>query len=147
VSWIRSKTYPGKHGSRTYFFEVESRYDPKLRRSRERVLRYLGKSPIHPLDPIPLPKTHLALLATHLAAGDLTAADLLAILRGMGVEIPRTALAALAIRYDLGEKTLELHLFPRGGPDPLHPARRAGRRPSSAAPTRPASARSRVRDD
>ncbi len=145
MSWIRSKTYPGKRGPRTYYFEVESAYDPKLHRSRERVLRYLGKSPIPPIDPIPLPKSHLALLATHLALGDLTAADLLEIVKGMGVELPSTALAALAIRYDPGEKTLELHLFPKGGPDPLRPVQRAAPRRLLNGPTRPDSVPSRGR--
>lgn len=98
---IIPKAFPGKNGVRTYYDEVEDVWDPRRKQSRRKVLRYLGKSPFPPLDPIPLPPAHLGLLATRLATEAVTAEDIARFVQGMGVELPPTPLAALDIRYEL----------------------------------------------
>lgn len=143
MTWIRPKTYPGKNGPRTYYYEVESRYDPKSKRSREHVLRYLGKSPIPPMDPIPLPPVHMGLLATRLATGSLSAQDAFEFVQRMGIELPSAPLEALAIHYDFQKKRCELHLFPRNSSDPLRA--RVVRSRASRPPTPPASEPSKDR--
>lgn len=137
MSRIIPKTFPGKRGVRTYYYEVEDVWDPRQKQSRKKVLRYLGKSPFPPLDPIPLPPAHLGLLATRLATGACSAEEVLQFVRNMGVELPPTPLAALDIRYDLGKKLCELRLYPVRPSD--LPRSRAARSPTSSRPTRPGS--------
>lgn len=141
MSRIIPKTFPGKEGPRTYYYEVEDTWDPKRKQSRQRVLRYLGKSPFPPLDPIPLPPAHLGLLATRLATETLTAEDLVHFVQGMGVELPPTPLVALDIRYDIQKKRCELRLYPVMPSD--LPRSLAARSPVSRRPTQPRSSPSK----
>lgn len=141
MSRIIPKTFPGKRGLRTYYYEVEDLWDPKRKQSRQKVLRYLGKSPFPPIDPIPLPPAHLGLLATRLATEAVTAEDLVQFVQGMGIELPPTPLVALDIRYDLQKKRCELRLYPVMPSD--LPRSRAERPPASPRRTRPQSSPSK----
>jgi hypothetical protein len=143
VSRIIPKTFPGKHGPRTYYYEVEDVWDPHKKQSRRKVLRYLGKSPFPPLDPIPMVPTQMALLATQLATGACTAQDVFRFIQGMGVELPPTSLKALDIRYDLEKKRSELRLYTTMPSDPL--PSRAGKPRTSPRPTRRESSPSKER--
>lgn len=134
VSRIIPKTFPGKQGPRTYYYEVEDIWDPQKKQSRRKVLRYLGKSRFPPLDPIPLPSVQMALLATQLATGACTAEDVFRFVQGMGVELPPTPLQALDIRYDLEKKRSELRLYPSMPSD--RPRSRVGKPRTSPPPTR-----------
>ncbi len=143
MSRIIPKTFPGKRGPRTYYYEVEDVWDPRKKQSRRKVLRYLGKSPIPPIEPIPLPPVHLGLLATRLATGSLSAQDAFEFVQRMGVELPFVSLAALAIRYDFQKKRSELRLYPSTPSG--RPASRAGRPRASRTPTPRGSERSRAK--
>lgn len=140
---IIPKTFPGKHGPRTYYYEVEDVWNPEKKQSRRKVLRYLGKSRFPPLDPIPLVPAEMALLATQLASGACTAEDVFRFVQGLGVELPPTPLQALDIRYDLGKKLSELRLYPVMPSD--HPHSRAGKPRTSPRPTRQRSSPSKER--
>lgn len=144
VSRIIPKTFPGKRGPRTYYYEVEDVWNPRKKQSRRKVLRYLGKSPIPPIEPIPLPPAHLGLLATCLATGSLSAQDLFDFVQQMGIELPRVPLEALAIRYDFQKKHSELRLYPSTPSD--RPPSRVGPPPASPTPTPRRSVRSRERE-
>ena len=133
MSRIIPKTFPGKRGPRTYYYEVEDVWDPRKKQSRRKVLRYLGKSPIPPIEPIPLPPAHLGLLATRLATGSLSAQDAFEFVQRMGIELPFVSLAALAIRYDFQKKRSELRLYPSTPSG--RPPSRAGRPRASRTPT------------
>ncbi len=144
MSRIIPKTYPGKRGPRTYYYEVEDVWDPQKKQSRRKVLRYLGKSPIPPIEPIPLPSVHLGLLATRLATGSLSAQDLFDFVQRMGLELPRVPLEALAIHYDFQKKRSELRLYPSRPSDP--PRSPAGRPRASRTPTPRPSGPSRAKE-
>ena len=136
---------------RQYRQLVESVWDPKAQVTRKHVLRHLG--PVQPAHPraaepphVALPSVHFGLLATRIMTGTLTASQVIELVREMGAEIPPGDLAAVGIRYDLGEKTLELLLWPRP-PSPSRPTARSVRKPpGSGARTPPPSSRSRGRD-
>ena len=142
-------------GGREYRQWVESYWDPKRRQTRKRVLRHLG--PVRPrfprtdpsLEPaaLPMEPVHFGLLATRMMTGTLTAAQVVETVREMGEEIPSEKLAAVGIRFDLGEKTLALLLWPAPpSPRPRH-ARSAPPPGRSSAPTRRPSSRSTDRSD
>ncbi|MGI0067575.1 MAG: hypothetical protein ACREB9_04015 [Thermoplasmata archaeon] len=133
MSRIIPKTFPGKRGPRTYYYEVEDVWNPQKKQSRRKVLRYLGKSPIPPIEPIPLPQVHLGLLATRLATGSLSAQDAFEFVQRMGIELPSISLEALAIHYDFQKKRSELRLYPLTPSD--RPPSRAGRPRTSPTPT------------
>jgi hypothetical protein len=144
VPRIIPKTFPGKRGPRTYYYEVEDVWNPRKQQSRRKVLRYLGKSPIPPIEPIPLPPAYLGLLATRLATGSLSAQDLFDFVQQMGVELPRVPLEALAIRYAFQKKHSELRLYP--SPPSGRPPSRAGRSRASRTPTPRGSGRSKAKE-
>lgn len=134
MSFIRTHQRHLKDGSlRIYYEEVESvREEGKV---HQRSIRFLGTSP---LDPIPIPPAQMALFATQLATGTVTAEDVFRFVReGTGVELPPTPLRALDIRYDLEKKLSELRLYPTMPSD--HPRSHAGKRHTAPPPTRPRS--------
>lgn len=132
---------------------VEAHWDPKTKTKRNRVLRQLG--PVQPIyrtrgppapESLPLDPPHFGLLATRIMSGTLTPAHILQTVQEMGQEIPPGDLAAVGIRYDLGEKNLELLLWPLPPPSPRpHPARLARRPASGRGPGTPGPSRSRAR--
>lgn len=132
---------------------VEAYWDPKTKTKRNRVLRQLG--PVQPIyrtrgppapESLPLDPPHFGLLATRIMSGTLTPAHILQTVQEMGQEIPPGDLAAVGIRYDLGEKNLELLLWPLPPPSPRpHPARLARRPASGRGPGTPGPSRSRAR--
>jgi len=137
-----------------YRQRVEYTWDPKLKQCRTRVLENLGPvTPIYrirapPTAPavLPLEAPHFGLLATRIMSGTLTPAHILQTVQEMGQEIPPGDLAAVGIRYDLGEKTLELLLWPSLPPSPRpRPARPARRPASGRGPGTPGPSRSRAR--
>ena len=78
-------------------------------------------------------------------SGTLTAVHIVDLVEQMGGEVPPGDLQAVGIRYDLGENTLELLLWP-ARPLPPRPATRpAGRPRPSKGPTPPRPSRSRER--
>ena len=137
------------HGHQ-YRQRVELYYDPRKKQTRTRVLEGLG--PVKPIYrrigatvPVsfPLEAPHFGLLATHIMMGSLTAAHVIDIVREMGQEIPPGDLAAVGIRYELGEKTPPLALLlwlappsvpPRPAPSARPPRSRAG--PAPPTPSR-----------
>jgi hypothetical protein len=138
-------------GRHKYRQLVESYWDPKARQTRKRILQHLG--PVAPrfprADPALLPRSlpiepvHFGLLATRMMAGSLTPHQVVQAVHEMGEEIPPGTLSAVGIRFDLGEKTLELLLWlepPSPRPGPVPSATPPGR---SKAATRPASSRSK----
>lgn len=133
-------------GNYRYRQLVESYWDPKRKQTRKRVLRQLG--PVTPRFPrgteealpttLPLPAAHFGLLATHIMMGSLTAAHIIDTIREMGQDIPPGELAAVGIRYELGEKTLALLLWlapPSAPPRPALSARPLRSRTGPAPPT------------
>ncbi|MDG7005352.1 MAG: hypothetical protein JRM86_00270 [Nitrososphaerota archaeon] len=135
---------------RQYRQLVESVWDPKARVTRKHLLRHLGPvQPAHPrgVEPphLPLPPVHFGLLATRIMTGTLTAAQIVELVEQMGGEVPPGDLQAVGIRYDLGEKTLELLLWP-APPSASRPAVRsagAPRRSKGRTPPRPSRSRER----
>ncbi len=131
-----------------YRQRVEHSWDPATKRTRTRILQNLG--PVRPVYPhlpettpkvLPIEAPHFGLLATHIMMGSLTAAHVIDTVREMGQEVPPGDLAAVGIRYDLGEKTLSLLLWlappfvpPRPAPSARPPRSRAG--PASPTPSR-----------
>jgi len=89
-----------------------------------------------------LESPHFGLLATHIMMGSLTAAHIVDTIREMGQEIPSGELAAVGIRYDLGEKSLSLLLWLAPPSAPPHPARSATPRRSGKGPAPPTPSRS-----
>ena len=127
---------------------VEHYWDPRTKRTRTRFLRTLG--PVNPVYPrvlpgtpttLPLDTPHLGLLATHIMMGSLTAAHVIDTVREMGREIPPGELAAVGIRYELGEKTpslvLLLWLAPPSVPPHPAPSARPPRSMAGSAPPTP----------
>ncbi len=151
MSFIRIST----KGGRQYRQLVESYWDRKAKRSRTRVLRHLG--PVVPrfprpdpsLEPttLPMEPVHFGLLATRMMTGTLTAAEVLETVHEMGEEIPSGRLAAVGIRFDLGEKTLALLLWPAPPSSRLPRAPAAPRPEPSSGSTRRPSSRSTGRVD
>ncbi len=129
---------------------VEHYWDPRAKRTRTRFLQTLGPvSPVYPRVPpdtsmtLPLDTPHFGLLATHIMMGSLTAAHVIDAVREMGQEIPPGELAAVGIRYELGEKTPSLVLLlwltppsvpPRPAPSARPPRSRVG--PALPTPSR-----------
>ena len=140
------------HGHR-YRQRVELYYDPIRKQTRARILESLG--PVTPIrrrpagvpHSLPMPPVHFGLLATRMMTGTLTAAHVIETVREMGEEIPSETLAAVGIRFDLGEKTLELLLWPAPPSSRPRPAPSAPRPGRSSALTRRPSSRSMGRDD
>jgi hypothetical protein len=131
-------------GQRRYRQLVESYWDPKARQTRKRLLRHLG--PVDPRFPradpallprsVPMPPVHFGLLATRMMTGSLTPVQVVQTVQEMGEEMPPGTLRAAGIRFDLGEKTLELLLWldppsphPRPVPSATPPARSKGPTP------------------
>ena len=100
-----------KRGKHTYYAEVETYRDEQNRR-RQRVLRYLGKNPRPPSDPVPLTGVHFGILATRLMEGTLTQRDVFQHLEQIGKPIPAEDLEAIGIRFEFGKKTITLRLYP-----------------------------------
>lgn len=99
-----------------YRQRVEHYWDPKAKRTKTRILENLGPvSPVYGrgLAPatLPLDPPSFGLLTTRMMMGSLTAAQVIETVQAMGEEIPPGNLSAVGIRYDLGEKTLELLLW------------------------------------
>ena len=131
-----------------YRQRVEHSWDPVAKRTRTRILQNFG--PVHPVYPrldnlqiLPLEAPHFGLLATHIMMGSLTAAHVIDTVREMGQEIPPGDLAAVGIRYDLGEKSLSLLLWlaPPSVPLPHAPSVKPPR--SRAGPALPTPSRSK----
>ncbi len=135
-----------------YRQRVEHFWDPKVKRTRTRILENLG--PVHPVFPrapeppaLSLPSVHFGLLATRMMTGTLAAAHVVQTVREMGEEMPPGALQAVGIRFDLTEKKLELLLWlapPSTRPGPVPSVRRPST-PSGPTPQR--SSRSKGRAD
>lgn len=146
VQTLRTVTSRGHR----YSQRVEHFWDPKVKRTRTRILESLG--PVHPVYPrihepktLPLEVPHFGLLATQIMMGSLTAAQVIDTVREMGQEIPPGDLAAVGIRYDLGEKTLVLLLW-LAPPSPRpHPVPAAKRHSRSRAPSIPSPSPSKER--
>ena len=142
MEFLRAVTSRGHR----YRQRVEWYRDRTTRRRRLRILENLGPerpvyrrpapSPVaYPVEPV-----HFELLATRMMTGTLTAARVIATVREMGEEIPSEKLAAVGIRFDLGEKTLALLLWPAPPSSRLPRAPAAPRlEPSSGSPRRPSS--------
>ena len=144
MSFVRIVT----KGGHQYRQLVESVWDKKTKRPRTRVLQHLGPvTPVYPrlleISPksLPMETPHLGLLATQIMMGSLTAAHVIDTVREMGQEVPPGDLAAVGIRYDLGEKTLALLLWlappsvpPRPVPSATPPRSKAG--PAPPTPSR-----------
>ena len=103
------------HGHQ-YRQRVELYYDPEKKQTRARILESLG--PTHPIrrrpsfpQSLPMEPVHFGLLATRMMTGSLTAAQVVQTVHDMGEEMPPGLLLAAGIRFDLGEKTLELLLW------------------------------------
>jgi hypothetical protein len=133
-----------------YRQRVEHFWDPKTKRTRTRILQNFG--PIHPVYPrlrepqiLPLELPHFGLLATHIMMGSLTAAQVIDTVREMGQEIPPGDLTAVGIRYDLGEKKLELLLWLTPSLPPPRPAPSVKPPPSSSGPAPPTPSRSKAK--
>lgn len=88
---------------------------------------------------------HFGLLATRMMTGSLTAVHVVQTVHEMGEEMPPGDLRAAGIRFDLGEKTLELLLWLEPPSPSLPPAPSATRRGRSKEPTPPPSSRSKGR--
>ncbi|EQD73899.1 hypothetical protein B1B_02975 [mine drainage metagenome] len=142
-------------GGREYRQWVESYWDPKTRQTRKRILRHLG--PVRPRFPradptlgptaVPMEPVHFGVLATRMMTGSLTAHQVIETIREMGAEPPREALDAAGIRFDLGEKTLELLLWTRAPSSRPGRARSVGRPGRSKASARRPSSPSTASDD
>jgi hypothetical protein len=85
---------------------------------------------------LPMPPVHLGLLATRMMTGSLTPVQVVQTVQEMGEEMPPGTLRAAGIRFDLGEKTLELLLWldppsphPRPAPSATSPSRSKGPTP------------------
>ncbi|MGI0068451.1 MAG: hypothetical protein ACREB9_08635, partial [Thermoplasmata archaeon] len=132
-----------------------SYWDAKAKRFRTRVLEHLGPvAPVYPRAPpvattvLPLPVPDFGLLATRILSGSLTIAHIVQAVYDMGEEMPPGDLAAVGIRFDLGEKTLELLLWPappaprpRPAPSATPPGRSRGS--GNPPPSSPSKARER----
>ncbi|MGI0132291.1 MAG: hypothetical protein ACREDK_04265 [Thermoplasmata archaeon] len=124
-----------------YRQRVEHFWDPRARRTRTRILENLG--PLRPMFPrapeppaLPLPPVHFALLAARMMTGTLTPLHVVQTVQEMGEEMPPGTLRAAGIRFDPGEKTLELLLWldppslhPRSAPSAKLPSRSKGATP------------------
>ena len=140
MSYIRTVT----KGGRKYRQRAESYWDPKIKRSRTRILEHLGPvNPAYPRAPpvapvvTPLSPPDFGLIATRIMSGTLTITHIVQAVHDMGEEMPPGDLAAVGIRFDLGEKTLELLLWPAPPsphPRPAPSARRPGRSRGSRSP-------------
>ena len=120
-----------------YRQRVEYTWDPQAKRCRTRVLENLGPvSPIYrragglPTYTLPCEPTSFGTLALQIMNQELTPRQLLDQLEELLPEPPPPSrLEAVGIRYDLGEKTLQLLLWTRS---PSDRSRGAG-----ATPTKP----------
>jgi hypothetical protein len=131
---------------------VEAYWDPKTKTKRNRVLRQLG--PVQPIyrtrgppvpESLPLESPHFGLLATRIMTGTLTLTHIVQAVHDMGREMPPGDLAAVGIRFDLGEKKLALLLWPAPPSSRPRPARSATPPGKSKAPTPRPSSRSSAR--
>ena len=149
MEFLRTVTSRGHR----YRQRVEWYRDPTTRRRRLRIVENLGperpvyRRPIPPPVSVPMLPVHFGVLATRMMTGSLTALQVLEVVREMGVEPPREALDAAGIRFDLGEKTLELLLWTRAPGFPPDPARSAGRPGRFKASARRPSSPSTASDD
>ncbi len=116
---------------RRYRQRVEYSYDPKRRHTRTRVLESLGPvSPIYrragglPSYSFPYEPVAFGTLALQIMNQELTPRRLLDHLEGL-LPAPRPSerMEAVGIRYDLGEKTLQLLLWIRSPSDRFRRAR------------------------
>ena len=143
MSYIRTVT----KGGRRYRQRAESYWDPKIKRSRTRVLEHLG--PVHPAYPrappvapvvTPLSPPDFGLIATRIMSDTLTLTHILQAVHDMGEEMPPGDLAAVGVRFELDAKKkprLVLLLWPAPPSPAPHPARsmrRPGRSRGSRSP-------------
>jgi hypothetical protein len=149
MEFLRTVTSRGHR----YRQRVEWYRDPTTRRRRLRIVENLGpelpvyRRPILPPTSVPMLPVHFGVLATRMMTGSLTAHQVIETVREMGVEPPREALDAAGIRFDLGEKTLELLLWTRAPSPRPGRVRSAGRPGRSKASARRPSSPSTASDD
>ena len=149
MEFLRTVTSRGHR----YRQRVEWYRDPTTRRHRLRIVENLGperpvyRRPVPPHVSVPMLPVHFGVLATRMMTGTLTAAQVVETVREMGEEISSERLAAVGVRFDLGEKTLALLLWPAPPSSRLRRARSAPPPGRSSVPTRRPPSRSTDRGD
>ncbi len=138
---------------RQYRRQIRYVYDPARGRTVPQLVQQLG--PVAPVYsrrtprriPFTAPPRSFDRLTNRIMAETLTPAQVIDLVAEMGEELDPEQLSAVGIRFDLGEKTLELLLWNR--PSSSHPRHaRSVRRPGrSSAPPRPPTSHSKGRVD
>lgn len=102
-----------RRGSRVYYEEVEG-YRDSEGRVRQRRIRWLGTSPTPPPNPVDITGAEFGAIAIPLMQGTLTPDELFLLLETMGKKpVPVPDLEAIGIRFDIAQKKLALHYYPK----------------------------------
>jgi len=96
------------------YYELVEGYRDSQGRVKQRRVKWYGKDPTPPPEPVQLSGLHFGVLAAQLIDGSLTPTDVFDLLERIGKKpVPLPDLEAVGIRFDFVKKTLQLYWYPK----------------------------------